>query len=134
MNKNYVALKIFNFDYSPELLSEKLDLIPTRTANKGEPYGQARGVFPWNFWELRWERKGSEIIDVLVHEYVSTVISPHRETIRQVIDFCEAEFSIAQYYFEGHNPGIHLDSIDLASISYIGAELDIDIYCLAEDE
>ena len=120
-------------------LSARLQLESTKTALKGEEYSVGAAhkkltrTYKWNYWEYRWTRSEERFIGELVEEFMANTIEPRKEILRGVIATCSAELSIVQYYYSGCNPGIHLSHRTLDTLSYIGAEVDIDIYCLDED-
>lgn len=133
MNENHVAIKFFGFDSSPEELSALLGLQPTKTALKGDVYGKLKKTYPWNLWEYRWIRNEQRFIGDLAEEFIATVVEPRKETIKQLLARCSGELSVVQYLREGCNPGFHLGHAALSTLCNIEVELDLDIYCLAED-
>jgi hypothetical protein len=137
MNENHVALKIFGYG-SLSGLSQKLQLVPTKTAEKGEEYAvgpkKLKRKYEWSYWEYRWSRTEDRFIGDLVEEFVAAVIEPKKAVLKEVISTCSAELSIAQYYVAGCNPGLHLSSTTVSVLGEIGADVDVDVYCLAEDK
>lgn len=139
LNENHTTLKIFGFEGSAAELSARLQLEPTKTALKGEnrnfgpSHQREKRAYPWNYWELRWIRSEDRFIEELVEEYVTQVVEPRKDTLKDVIATCSAELSVVQYYYSGCNPGFHLSSKALNILSHIGAEIDVDIYCLASE-
>ena len=69
----------------------------------------------------------------MVEEFIASIVEPRKETLKELIAGCRAELSLVQYYY-GCNPGFHFSQNALRTISYIGAEIDVDIYCFDEDE
>lgn len=140
INKNYITLKFFNFRCSPEVLTKELGLTPTKTGIKGQSYWQGakdskiKKIWPHNYWEYRVTKKGNNWISGQVDQFIDEIIIPKKAILKKIISTCEAEFSIVQYYYSGCNPGLHFDNKRLQVISEIGAEIDIDIYCLSEEE
>ena len=134
MNENHVTLKIFEFDAAPEELSLSLGLEPTKTAVKGEKYSKLNKTYPWNYWEHRWVRKEERFIGELVEEFLLNVIVPKKDILRNILTKHRGELSVVQYLYHGCNPGLHINNDGLAILNYIGAELDVDIYCMSEDE
>lgn len=139
MNENHTTLKLFDFSADPAELSRWLGLDATKTARKGDerPAIKARGIectFPWNYWEYRRTQAEDRFVGDIVEEFVAEVIEPRKEILRELITACSAELSVAQYYYTGHNPGIHFSRKVLGVLEYVGAEIDVDIYCLADDD
>jgi hypothetical protein len=139
-DQNHTAIKLSGFSQSPEEISERLGLTPTRSWLKGEEYYRGHGehriskVREENFWELNWYRETEQWIQGQVDEFLSVVVNPRKEIIKEMSKECYCEFSVAQYVYDGCNPGFHFSKDALALIHYIGAELDLDIYCLADSE
>ena len=140
IDENHTTLKFFNFRCSPEELTKELGLEPTKTAIKGKSYSQGPNghkiekIWPYNYWEYRITKKENKWISEQVDQFIDEIIIPKKGILKKIISSCEAEFSIVQYYYSGCNPGLHFDNKRLQLISDIGAEIDIDIYCLSEEE
>ena len=140
MNENHVSIKLFEFAGSPGELSPRLKLEPTRTALKGEESGvgpehlRVKRPYPWNLWEYRWTRNEERFIGDLIEEFMVQIVEPRMDDLRDVIATCSAELSVVQYYYTGCNPGVHFSRKTLNTLAYIGAETDVDIYCLADDD
>jgi hypothetical protein len=140
IDENHTAIKLFNFKCSPEELTKKLGLEPTKTGVKGQSYWQGPAdkkiekIWPHNYWEYRVVKNENKWISEQVDQFIDEIITPKKEILKQIISSCEAEFSIVQYYYSSCNPGLHFDNKRLQIISDIGAEIDIDIYCLSEEE
>jgi hypothetical protein len=137
MNENHVTLKIFGYGSLSEL-SQKLQLVPSKTAEKGEKYvvgpKNMKRKHEWSYWEYRWTRSEVRSIGELAEEFVAAIVEPRKVALREVISNCSAELSIVQYYVAGFNPGLNLSSGTVAVLGQIGADLDIDVYCLAGNE
>jgi len=139
LNENHTTLKIFGFEGSAAELSARLQLEPTKTALKGDNrnYGSShqgeKRAYPWNYWELRWTRSEDRFIEELVEEFMAHVVVPRKDALKDVIATCSGELSVVQYYYSGCNPGFHLNTKTLSILSYIGIEVDVDIYCLASE-
>ena len=139
MNENHVSLKLFEFAESPVELSARLKLEPTQTALKGEESGvgpeprRVKRPYPWNFWEYCWTRNEERFVGDLIEEFMAQIVEPRMDALREVIATCGAELSVVQYYYTGCNPGVHFSRRTVNTLAYIGAEIDVDIYCLSED-
>ena len=137
-----VALKFFNFDCTPEELTEDLGLEPTKTGLKGQKYhlgpeaGKRIRTWEWNFWMYQVTvEKNRHWIGDQIDDFIDNIIKPRQEKIKKIISTtCDSEFSIVQYIYEGCNPGLHFDNARLKIIADIGAEIDVDIYVLGNGE
>jgi len=139
MNQNeiHISLKIFDFSCEPSELSNRLGIESTKQGIKGEPLSSKNGVariWPYNFWEYGIKKETNEFIETPINNYIKNIIQPRETELIDIISNCKSEFSVAQYYYTGHNPGLHLEPETIKIISKIGAGIDVDIYCLAEDE
>lgn len=137
MNENHVALKVFGFGSLSEL-SQRLQLAPAETAEKGDVHlvgpGNLKRKYEWRYWEYRWTRTEDRVISDLIGEFVATVIVRKRAVLKEVVSSCSAELSITQYYVSGCNPGLHLSRNVLSILGEIGMGVDVVVYCMAEDE
>jgi hypothetical protein len=136
-DQNHTTLKFSGFLQSLEEISERLGLTPTRTWLKGEEYYRGFGehrkirIREENFWALDWRRETDQWIQEQIDEFLSVVVAPRKELIKEISKECYCEFSVAQYVYNGCNPGFHFSKEVLAQIQFIEAELDMDIYCLS---
>lgn len=133
-----VALKFFDFDCTPDELTRQLGLEPTETALKGQEYyvgPEHKKIWPWNFWmhQVVIKKNGHWIGDQ-IDDFIDNIIKPRQEKIKEITLTCDSEFSIVQYIYEGCNPGLHFDNDRLKIITDIGAEIDADIYVLANGQ
>ena len=141
INTHKVSLKFFDFDYSPEELTEILGLKPTETALKGQEYfigsthNKIKKIWPWNFWEYQQViEKNDHWIGDQIDDFIDSIIKPRLLIIKELTASCDSEFSIVQYLYDGCNPGLHFDNSRLKIITAIGAEIDIDIYNFNDSE
>ena len=128
-NQNCIALKFFDFNYSPHVLTEQLKLVPTKIALKGE-VRKMKLLWKSNMWNYEERSVTNEFIGNQVEEFVLRILLPISQDIKKVLDDCNGELSIAQYYYDGCNPGYHFSKKILAIINETGLEIDIDTYCL----
>jgi hypothetical protein len=70
------------------------------------------------------------ITSVTITDFIDKIVIPKRNAIQELSKACEVEFSIIQYMHYGCNPGFCLDNSQLRILTEIGAELNVDIYCL----
>jgi hypothetical protein len=117
--------------YDPSVLTEALGVQPTRTWRRGEvPSGLAR-PHQTDGWSI-----DSEAVESLDLQEVALPLlqrlSPSSDTLR---DYCnrlnlEAELGCTVFIKDKLAPAIHLDRETVRMLDQLGAELDIDIYCL----
>ena len=140
INENTTTLKLLSFDCSPDEITKTLNLEPTLTGIKGEEYSYGprdKGLKkPWkhNYWEYRIVRNENTWIGEQINHFIETIIEPRKEKLKEIIKTCEGEFSIVQYYYDGCTPGYNFENKYLKTICEIGADLDIDIFCLGEED
>lgn len=132
INKNYIALKFFDFDFSPQIISEKIALIPTKTSLKGERRNPKFSLIcKSNEWMYEEFNKTNDFIGDLVQEFISRIIIPRLKEIKALTGAHYGELSIVQWYYSGCNPGYHFSKDILTVINDTGLEIDIDTYCLS---
>jgi hypothetical protein len=129
------SFSIFSTTLSPEQISERLVLLPTKVHRKGEPQGFRKKdgsisrTVAWkdSFWNLTSplgpERNLAEHI-----KWLLDAIEPKAEAITAL----RAECSLIRLFcgFASHNGqgGFSLDAASLARISKLGLSLDLDLY------
>jgi len=137
-NRNHIILGFYDFECSPNRITEKLDLEPTRTGVKGEEYDSestnVKKTRECNLWEIESKSVTNEFIGNIVDEFVSTTIEKRFNIIKEFSCTCQTKLTIVQYYFDGYNPGQFFSNRLVKLLSDINAEIDIDIYCLCENE
>jgi hypothetical protein len=136
-DQHYIALKFFGFTNSIADISGMLQLQPTKSFLKGEEYAsglstrQTTRVRKDNAWIFEWMRETEQWTQVIADEFLAQIIAPKKDVIKAIAETCYCEFSVVQYVYDGCNPGFHFTKESLGLIHFIGAELDIDVYCLA---
>jgi hypothetical protein len=134
-NVNHVILWFLNFDNSPEEITEKLGLIPTRTAIKGQERSNSsianKKIHKFSFWEYEWKIESNQFVGELADKFIEEIIKPRIGEIKMLADTIDAEFKIVQYYYSGYNPGYHFSVDKMKILSEANLEIDIDTYCLS---
>lgn len=139
MNEISVAIKISKHSFSSDILTSKLDLIPTHSHSIGESYSMktANGLvekkYDDNYWEYRQEFKTNEWVQTLIDKFIEDVVLLRKEVLKDLSAQCAIEFFVGVNYYKEGNPGFHFNLHEIAILSYIGAELDIDLYCFNDD-
>jgi hypothetical protein len=136
-NQNHIILWFLNFDFPHEEITKRLNLQPTRIATRSQEQVNANGVKKISrhtFWEFEWNYESNEFIGDVVERFVDQIIKPRTEQIKALADKIDAEFKIVQYYCDGFTPGYHFTAQTLQTLVEANLEMDIDIYCLYQDE
>jgi uncharacterized protein DUF4279 len=96
INDDHIILLFLNFDYSPEVITEKINLTPSRSGLKGEKYylGHNHEVVKYrkcNFWEYELRQITNDFIGDSFDLFVEEVIYPRAASIRSVAETCDGE-------------------------------------------
>ncbi len=140
INQNHIILSFLDFDFDPDLISEKLGLKSLSNGQKGDVYfadtqKQTAKTKDCSHWDYELKIKSNDFIGDLIDKFFKEIIIPRIDSIKEIGQNCEAvRFVIVQYYFTGHNPGYGFNKGQIKILADINAEIDIDIYCLSEDE
>src|SRR5690242_9779836 len=105
-NENYIGLKFFDFKFPHEIITEKLMLAPTKSKIKDIT---KRGTLLWkgNIWHYEEKKVTNEYIGDLAEEFILRVIAPIHGKIKEILNECNGEIAIVQFYYNGPNPGYH---------------------------
>jgi len=138
INENHIILLFVNFDYPPEIITEKINLSPSKTGLKGERYylGHNQEVVKYrksNFWEYELRQITNDFIGESFDQFVEEIIYPRAASIRSIAETCNGEIKMVQYYYNGYNPGYHLPAKIIAMLSGTKLDIDIDTYCLTSE-
>ncbi|MUP16822.1 DUF4279 domain-containing protein [Ancylomarina euxinus] len=140
INQNHLILHFLEFDFAPDLITQKLGLQPLSTGQKGEEYfiGPQKDIpriWDCSHWDFEWKINTNDFIGDLVDKFFNEIIIPRIDTIKEIGLSCKmVRFTIVQYYYTGNNPGYGFEPEQLKILADIGAGIDVDIYCLGEDE
>jgi hypothetical protein len=135
LNENHIILSFHDFDYSPEVISNKLNIVPSDSGIKGEEYfigkdNKVKKDRKANMWRFEWNLRTNDFIGDIIEKYIEEIIIPRVETIREISLTSEVEFSIVQYYYDGCNPGVYIKKKHTKILAEINSSINIDIYCL----
>ena len=138
-NKNHIILSFYDFDYSPETISDKLNLVPTDFGIKGEEYFLGKGnkvkkIWESNTWRFEWNLRSNDFIGDIIEKFIDEIIIARIEAIKELSITSEVEFSVVQYYYDGCNPGVYIKKEHTKILSEINSSVNIDIYCLGKDK
>jgi len=140
INRNHLILRFLDFDFDPDLITKKLELEPLSTGQKGDEYfvGPQKQIIKFrecSHWDYEWKIKSNDFIGDLINKFFNEIIIPRLSSIKEICLNCKTiRFIIVQYYYTGHNPGYGFEKEQIKILADINAEIDMDIYCLCEDE
>ena len=133
-NECYAYFGLRGFPGSPEEISAKIGLVPTKVALAGEPIGRSgkkREVSRWSI-ESRLPREAQ--VDFEAH-------------VKDVLEQLEPSFAIAASlsrqhdgvmelvgYFHESYPGLWLDATTMQRLAALGVRLDCDFFYFAAEE
>lgn len=138
-NRNHLILKFIDFDFHPDIITEKTGLQPLSIGLKGEKYfvgkkNQIKKIRDCNYWEYEWKEISNDFIGDLIDRFFVEIIIPKLDLFKEVSHHCEiVRLVIVQYYYTGYNPGYGFTKEQINILSNINADVDVDIYCLCED-
>ena len=140
INQNHLMLYFLDFDFNPDLITEKLGLEPHSIGRKGEKYfigyhKEIEKIRDCSHWKFEWEIKSNDFIGDMIDLFFKEIIIPRKSLIKEIGENCQMiRLTIVQYYYTGHNPGYGFDREQVKVLADINADIDMDIYCLCEDE
>jgi hypothetical protein len=139
INRNFVILRFIDFNFNPDEITEKLGLKPHSIAREGEEYfvglQKFRKVWEFNDWDYELKIENNDFIGDTIDQFFSEIIIPRLNEIKEISQKCRiTRLIIIQYYYKSHNPGCVFEKEQIKILAEINAEVDIDIYCLYEDE
>jgi hypothetical protein len=139
INRNILSLGIYGFNEDPLFITEFLNLQPNSHGKKGEEYfigknKDIKKIVDENYWTYKWEQESNDFIGDFIEKFIDEIILQKFYKFKELSKKCEIQFQIVQYYYTGWNPGVHIDKKKLKVLSEIEASIDIDIYCLSEEE
>lgn len=138
-NQNHIILGFYEFLFSPDEITKSLMLEPLSTGIKGEKYSITKKqpfnkIREYNHWDYEWKLQTNEFIGDIVERFIEEIIVPRKRIIKKLSSTSEIQLQIVQYYYDGHNPGIHIKSEHTKVLSEINCSIDIDLYCLCKDD
>jgi len=140
INQNHLRLRFLDFDFDPDLITKKLGLEPLSTGKKGDEYfvgpqKQTSKFRECHHWDYEWKLFSNDFIGDLIDKFFKEIIIPRIDLIKEISLNCTTtRLIIVQYYYTGHNPGYYFEKQHIKILAEISAEVDMDIYCLCDDE
>jgi hypothetical protein len=134
LNQNHLMLSFIGFDCLPEEITQQLNLKPTEVGLKGQKNSRGR-IYESSFWRYEWRKHTNDFIEDMVNDFFEQIITPQLQTLIQLSHICEiTRFTLVQYYYTGNNLGYCFSKDQIQQLAALQADVDIDVYCLAEDE
>jgi len=139
INQNHIILRFLDFDFNPVFITKKLGLEPHSIARQGEEYfiGHQKVLKVWEFnhWDYELKTMTNDFIGETVSQFFHEIIVPRLDEIKEISQKSKiTRLIIVQYYYRGPNPGYVFEKEQIKILANINAEIDIDIYCISEDE
>jgi len=129
MNKIHVFFEVFEFGQDPQVVTDLLQIEPSKAWAKGEPVqGSKRGIRTHSRWVLESPLERSETVEEQLAALLP-LLEARAAEVAEVSRRFEAGLMCACYFYET-NPGFHLDSALLQRVSALGLDFDFDLYCL----
>ena len=137
VNQNHIILGFFEFDFSPDIFTKEMGIQPHDKGLKGDKYfvGSKKDVeksHKYNFWRHELKIHSNDFIGDLIAKYIDETIKPRVDIIKRLTKDSNVQLRIVQYYYDGCNPGIHINSDHNKILADINCSIDIDLYCLAD--
>ena len=134
INQNHLILTFADFDYLPDEITQKLALKPLSTGQKGELNSRGR-IRDCSHWEYEWKKYSNDFIGAMIDGFFDEAIIPRLGVMHQISQTCQiTRFTIVQYYHTGHNPGYTFSKGQIQLLATLNADIDMDIYCLSDEE
>jgi hypothetical protein len=138
-NRNHIIFGFYDFDVHPNEITYTLDVKPTKTGLKGEEYevgnqNRIKKTRDCNIWEIEVKTLTNDFIGDLVDKFVNDIIKSRIKEIKTYSATGQCKLTIVQYYYDGWNPGYFFSSELVKLLADINAKIDIDTYCLSEDQ
>jgi uncharacterized protein DUF4279 len=122
---------VFELGQDPEVVTQSLGLIPTRTWRKGDPTpGRPDLRRTHERWELRSPADGSKSLGEQL-EALLPLLEDRRSAVQEIVSRFEAGICyIAHLGGSNYNPELHLSAPLIERLAALGLSLDLDLYCL----
>jgi hypothetical protein len=128
-----VYLTISSQVYTPDKITERIGLTPTRTCLMGEP----RLVKSLRFKEHRWYFEPQQNIPGNLHDKLNFLLDqlePHQSMVASLQQDCKICINICYEAYRGSMGGWHIDREIMRKIICLGADVDLDLYAHGEND
>jgi hypothetical protein len=131
----YLVIRDFEFD--PDIITEKTKLEPYEIKKKGQKYitkfGKER-ISKYNSWTVMYEQKKAIFSDDAINGFIHNIINPNKEYFKEILANAEGVLEFVYYYYYSNNMGIFFNKKFVNILSELNLTVDFDLYCLHEDE
>jgi len=132
MSKTYAYFFVAGFENSPEDISQKLNLQPTKTWRKGDEWLPLK-TRTFDNWEIHSTASQEEIFLDIHIKSVLEIIEPKRKQILELQNLgYEMGINCVGYFYDEH-PGFGLSSELITRIASLSLDIDFDLYCLCKE-
>jgi Domain of unknown function (DUF4279) len=131
-NEVTVSLTLTSTEGSPEDVTARTGLQPTESWRTGDRIGKTVRLYTMNGWSLSSGLDSSAELDDHLRALLD-LVEPVRPALSELSTRWELEVSCALYARE-YVPACHFDRETIRRLASIGAEIDVDFYCLLEEE
>lgn len=138
MNDVTIAIKVSNFSFTHDYLTQLLALNPSKIHKKndsyfsGPPNNKKEKKYEYDYWEYRLHIKSNDVwLKIIIDKFIEDIISPRREAFGIIKEKCELEIYIGVYYRDISVGGLDSFSFESSILSLLGQlniALEIDQY------
>jgi hypothetical protein len=132
-----IYLTIRNFEFNPDLITEKTKLEPNDIIKKGQKYIKKSGkewISEYNEWSVMYEQKNATYSDDAINGFVNNIVNPNKEYFKEILVNAEGILEFVYYYYYSNNIGIAFNKEFVNILSELNLKVEFDLYCLHEDE
>jgi hypothetical protein len=131
-NEIKVRFNLTGFECSADVITSKIGLNPTDTWKLGESISVGTLVYEENGWQLGVVHEEEVDLEVAVKKLLD-MLEMSSEEIAELAEENYAEISCIVFAVECV-PVLHFSRETLERITRLGAEIDIDLYCLTSND
>jgi hypothetical protein len=132
-----IYLVIRNFEYDPDIITEKTKLQPDDIIKKGQKYIKKSGkewISTYNSWSVMYEQKNATYSEDAINGFVNNIINPNKKYFKEILANSEGVIEFVYYYYDSNNIGINFNKEFINLLFELNLTVDFDLYCLHEDE
>lgn len=124
-----VSFILSSQDLRPKEVTERVGIMPTSSACKGDIIEGVKTPSPIGFWALDIESKNSVYVDELIDKVVEHIL-PKKEKFSEAIKRfgLKSMLSIVIIIENYRPPGLSLSTDHIKLLEYLRAGIDVDIY------
>ena len=129
-----ISLRVLGVE--PNQVTSKLRLNPTRAIRKGtEKIGRGGRYAPQrrHLWLLEKQAHATDEINHVLCDLIKTLASKRTE-LKDVMQSANKVDVVIGLFMRNGTGGVYLDPSLIAKLSHLGVGVDLDVYCLDEDD